>query len=379
MTRTFCYITGTRADFGLMQPTLQAIAEKDGLDVKVVVSGMHLSERFGHTVDEVRASGLTIAAEIPVPIDSDTEAGMALCAGSFANAFATHLSQNSYDGLLLLGDRWEMLAGAMAGMLSGIPVFHICGGERSGTVDDALRHAISKIAHVHLVATDDARERLVRMGEEDRRIHVVGTPGLVGIPNFRSPDRDAVAAEFGFDPSKPIAIMLFHPVVQDAAIAEEQCDAILNVLADREIQTVCLLPNADTGNSAIRSSILWHAARNDALRPVPHLARDGFWSLMAQSDLMIGNSSAGIIEAASFGIPVVNVGDRQKDRLRNTNVFDCEPAQSAVQAAVDEVLSRGRQPPGNVYGDGLTDTRIATLLAEFDFEDAALRRKSMWY
>ena len=362
-----------------MRPTLQAITEKDGLDVELVVSGMHLSERFGHTVDEVRSSGLTIASEIPVPIDTDTEAGMALCAGSFGNAFAKHLSQTSYDALLLLGDRWEMLAGAMTGMLAGIPVFHICGGERSGTVDDALRHAISKIAHVHLVATDDARDRLVKMGEEDRRIHVVGTPGLVGIPNFASSGRDAVAAEFGFDPDMRIAIMLFHPVVQDAAIASGQCDAILNVLADRGIQTVCLLPNADTGNSAIRASILRHAAQNNALQAVPHLARDVFWSLMAQADLMIGNSSAGIIEAASFGIPVVNVGDRQKDRLRNGNVLDCEPRQSAVASAVDEALSRGRQAPANVYGDGLTDARITTLLATFDFEDDDLRRKSMWY
>lgn len=379
MPRRFCYVSGTRADFGLMRSTLAAIAAHPDLAIEIVATGMHLSDRFGHTIDDIRDSGLPIVAEIPVDIDLDSEIGMALCAGQFADQFARHLSSHEYDGIVLLGDRWEMLAAAMAGMLAGLPIAHFCGGERSGTVDDALRHAISKIAHLHLVATTDSRDRLVRMGEEEARIRVVGTPGLVGLADFRSASRKEVAARYGFDRERPIALMLFHPVVQDAPDAGRQSAVILDALGERGYQTVGLLPNADTGNDAIRRTLLAREREGATIKPIAHLDRRDFWDLMANADVMIGNSSAGIIEAASFGIPVVNVGDRQQDRLRNENVIDCDLEVPAVLAAIDAAAMRGRRVTENVYGCGKTDSKVAAILAEMDWDDPSLLRKSMRY
>jgi GDP/UDP-N,N'-diacetylbacillosamine 2-epimerase (hydrolysing) len=378
VTRRLTYVTGTRADFGVTLPALRRLAATPGLSLDLVVTGMHLSDRFGRTEREVEQSGLAIAARIALPIDDDSAEGMARCAGRMADAMAAHLAGHRPDALLVLGDRSEMLAAALPAMLAGIPVVHIAGGERSGSVDDSMRHALSKLAHVHLVANADAEARLAAMGEEPWRIHRVGALGLVGLTELADVPRSALAARYGFDADAPFVLMLFHPVVQDAALAGDQVAALLGALGDRRIQTLCLLPNADHGTGQIRAAIA-AAAERGAVSAVDHMPRADYLSALANAALLIGNSSSGIVEAASFGTPTVNVGDRQEGRARNANTFDAEPDRAAISAAIAQALAWPRAPAANVYGDGRADLYVAEILSGLDLADPALLKKRLTY
>ncbi len=374
MTRRITYVTGTRADFGLMLPTLRRIAAHPELDLELVVTGMHLSPRFGSTVREVEASGLPVAERIELPIEDDSAGGMARCGGIMAERMAARIAASPPDVLLLLGDRSEMLAAGFAAALANVPVAHLCGGERSGTVDDSLRHALSRLAHLHLVATGEAAERLVASGEEAWRVHRVGTPGLVGIEALASVPRGELVERYGLADA-PYALMLFHPVVQDAGLAGEQVQQLLDALAGSGLAVLALLPNADHGQTRIRERL----TACPGLTIVEHMPREDYLSAMRHAAVMIGNSSSGIIEAASLGTPVVNVGDRQAGRARNPNVIDVPAEADAIREGIAAALALGEDPFPNLYGDGRTDERVAALLAELDLADPRLLKKRMTY
>lgn len=362
MTRRICYVTGTRADFGLMQTSLQAIKAHPDLDLDLMVTGMHLSAAHGHTVQEIRDAGLPIRAEFPVPLDPATGATMARNIGRMVMAFVDEWDTDRPDLVLLLGDRGEMLAGAIAAIHLNLPVVHVHGGERSGTVDEPVRHAISKLSHCHIVATAASRERLIRMGEHPDAVWVTGAPGLDGLAQLATLSRAALCQEHMLDAEQPVALMVFHPVLQEAAQAAEATELILDSLRDQGTQVVALMPNSDAGSGPIRE-MLQRRNGHDGVRVLMHLARQRFASWMAQCDVMIGNSSAGIIEAATFGTPVLNLGSRQNLRERNANTVDAPLERDALLLALKALLNKGRLPPTNVYGDGQTAARIADLLA----------------
>jgi GDP/UDP-N,N'-diacetylbacillosamine 2-epimerase (hydrolysing) len=378
MSRRVVYLTGTRADFGLMLPTLRTLAARSGLDLEIVATGMHLSPRYGHTIDEVRATGLPVNRLIPVNVDQDSGFAMARATAGVAQGMADYFAQRSPQACLLLGDRWEMLAAAMTATLSGVPIFHLCGGERSGSVDDAFRHAVSKLAHVHGVATTGARDRLVAMGEEPWRVHVVGTPGLVGLTSLVKTARAQLALQRGLRSGVPIALVLFHPIVQEADLAGDQMAAVLCAVRAQGFQALCLMPNADAGNSAIRGAIEMAVSNDEGICVVTHLPREEYVSWLASVDVLVGNSSSGIIEAASLGTPVVNIGDRQAGRERNANTFDCIPQVDAIETALAQALMYPRTDRRNIYGDGRTDMLVADLIEHTPF-DAALMKKRLIY
>lgn len=362
MTRHICYVTGTRADFGLMQTSLKAIQAHPDLDLDLMVTGMHLSAAHGHTVQEIRDAGLPIRAEFPVPLDPATGATMARNLGRMVMAFVDEWDTDRPDLVLLLGDRGEMLAGAIAAIHLNLPVVHVHGGERSGTVDEPVRHAISKLSHCHFVATAASRERLIRMGEHPEAVWVTGAPGLDGLTQLATLSRAALCQEHMLDAEQPVALMVFHPVLQEAAQAAEATELILDSLRDQGTQVVALMPNSDAGSGPIRE-MLQRRNGHDGVRVLTHLPRQRFASWMAQCDVMIGNSSAGIIEAATFGTPVLNLGSRQNLRERNANTVDAPLERHALLLALKALLNKGRLPPTNVYGDGQTAARIADLLA----------------
>jgi GDP/UDP-N,N'-diacetylbacillosamine 2-epimerase (hydrolysing) len=362
MTRRICYVTGTRADFGLMQTCLQAIQAHPALDLDLIVTGMHLSAAHGHTVQEIRDAGLPVRAEFPVPLDPATGATMARNLGRMVIAFVDEWDADRPDLVLLLGDRGEMLAGAIAAIHLNLPVVHVHGGERSGTVDEPVRHAISKLSHCHFVATAASRERLIRMGEHPDAVWVTGAPGLDGLAQLATLSRAVLCQEQMLDTDRPVALMVFHPVLQEAAQTAEATGLILDSLRDQGTQVVALMPNSDAGSGPIRE-VLQQRSGHDGVRVLTHLARPRFASWMAQCDLMIGNSSAGIIEAATFGTPVLNLGSRQNLRERNANTIDAPLERQALLKSLHGLLSRGRLPPTNVYGDGQTASRISDLLA----------------
>jgi GDP/UDP-N,N'-diacetylbacillosamine 2-epimerase (hydrolysing) len=373
MSRRISYVSGTRADFGLMARTLGLIDAAADLDLSVVVTGMHLSPPHGETVREIEAAALRIAARVPVALEPSTGATMARGIGAMVTAFTDVFEAERPDIVLLLGDRGEMLAGAIAALHLNIAVAHIHGGERSGTVDEPVRHAISKLAHLHMAATESAQARLIAMGENAKHVHVTGAPGLDGLDDAELPARDELMRAHGLDPAKPFALMVFHPVLQEAGQAEADAAALLAAMETCE--TLVLMPNADAGSDGVRA-VLESACGRDGLALVTHLARPDFLAAMARADVMTGNSSAGIIEAASFGTPVVNVGRRQQLRERNANVRDVaiDEAGGAIAAA----LAGGRFAAANIYGDGQAAMRIVTVLRETAI-DAALMNKMNSY
>lgn len=375
--RRIVYLSGTRADFGLMRSTLARIAAKPGLSLQVLVTGMHLSAEHGHTVDEIRAAGFAICGEISLDMRTRTGESMSVGIADCLRGLTETLARERPDLLLLLGDRGEMLAGAIAALHLGIACVHLHGGERSGTVDEPVRHAISKLATHHFVATPGSRDRLVAMGEEPARIHVTGAPGLDGLCELGAMPRAACLEALGLAPDARFILVAFHPVVQQAASAQRQAADLAEALSATGLPLVWLEPNADAGALGVLQA-LDDVTLPAGSRRVTHLPRPLFVAAMAHCELLAGNSSAGIIEAASFGTPVLNAGDRQRLREHGGNVLDVPVEPGTLRAGLASLLDSPRRAWENPYGDGRAGERIAALLASLPL-DAALLEKANSY
>lgn len=371
--RRLLYLTGTRADFGLMARTLQLVDQDPALELSLAVTGMHLSPLFGETITDVRASGLPIAAELPVTLEDGTPLESAQAVASILAGLSAHMDRERPDALVLLGDRGEMLAGAIAAVHLNVPIFHLHGGERSGTIDESIRHAISKLAHYHFTSTRGAWERLVRMGEDPAHVFVTGAPGLDDTLAAQPKSRAEIFAEFDLDPDRTTGLMVFHPVVQSEAEAGTQVETLLQAALDSDLQLIALAPNSDAGSQHIRAALA-RFEDHPKLRLRTHLARGAYLALMARVDVMLGNSSSGILEAASFGTPVVNAGDRQTGRERNSNTIDVPVEAQAVRRAIAAALEHGRHDGSNIYGDGHAAPRIRDLLRDLPLSPDLLNK-----
>ena len=365
MRRKVLYVTGTRADFGLMTSTLEKIARSPALDLGIVATGMHLDARYGSTIREVEATGIRLAGHVEVEEGEPTGALMAKNIGRMLIGFVDIFAAEKPDLVLVLGDRGEMLAGALAAIHLNVPVAHLHGGERSGTIDEPIRHAISKLSHYHFVASKESRERLLRMGEEERRIFVVGAPGLDGLAGLVRHDRREICARYGLDPRQRFAMMVFHPVVQEAEASGPAADLVLARLRAAGVQVLALMPNSDAGSQAVRD-VLTRRHGSGEIALATHLSREQYVSALAVCDVLVGNSSSGIIEAATFGTPVVNIGSRQNLRQRNANVIDAGQNEAEIDAALRSAFAAGRREMVNVYGDGRAGSRIVRLLETVD-------------
>lgn len=371
MSRKILYVTGTRADYGLMRGSLKQIDSDPRLDLTILVTGMHLDPVYGLTVNEIERDGFVIASRVKTILEGNSGSVMGRAIGEMLVSFTTILESEAPDIVLLLGDRGEMLAGAIAAIHLNIPVVHIHGGERSGTVDELVRHAISKLSHYHFVATKESQKRLIKMGEIPEHVSVVGAPGLDAIREQAIYSRSELISEGKLDPDRKTALMVYHPVLQEMEQGRQNLELMVAALRANEFQIIALMPNADAGSADIRSA-LKDFAKADDIRVFTHLKRDKFVSWMAIADVMIGNSSSGIIEAASFGTPVINVGSRQNMRERNKNVLDVPAEPEALQSAIDKAGLVGRYEIQNLYGDGDASEKIAELLATLWLEKEIL-------
>jgi len=369
--RKVCYISGTRADFGLMKNVLVEIDRCSKLSLDIIVTGMHLLSDYGYTCQDIENSGLKITSRIPVKLSGKSGDEMSVAIGEQIIGFTHALKNICPDLIMLLGDRGEMLAGAISALHLNIPIVHIHGGELSGTVDEPVRHAISKLSHFHFTATDRARERLIKMGEDNSRIFVTGAPGLDEIvsANLRSPLE--MCREYNLDPVRPFSLVLFHPVVQYAADAGKQFNSVFKALIQSGGQYLIIRPNADAGGSAINSVIDEFKLSID-MHIVTHLSRIDFLSLLQASEMLIGNSSSGIIEAASLGTRVVNIGDRQRSRERNSNVIDVQVDVEDILRGITRSRELGMFNGNNIYGDGKSAERIVKLLVEIPLNRSVL-------
>ena len=378
--RTIFYVTGTRADFGLMASTLQQIAAHPQLRLQVAVTGMHLSPSCGFTVRDIEALGLPIVARIPTNVEDRTPAAMAQAIGEAVIGLTGALAQARPDLVMVIGDRGEMLAGAIAALHLGIPIVHLHGGERSGTVDEPVRHAITKLSHWHFVATEESRQRVIGLGERPEHVWITGAPSLDDLAQQGAKPRAQVLHELGLPATARFVLVLFHPVVQEMDDAYQQTLALAQALREAldgsPTQVLWLSPNADAGSAAILRAL--GEAHDERLRRITHLPRPLYVAALRHAEALVGNSSSGIIEAASFGTPVVNIGNRQRARERNHNTLDCAAERPAIAAAIAEALAHGRYAPANRYGDGRSGARITHLLATLPI-DAGLLDKVNTY
>ena len=372
--RKVLYVTGTRADFGLMASTLQRIHAHPDLQLQVAVTGMHLDPAYGLTVGEIEAMGLPIVARVPVDVQGRSGAAMARAIGQAVIGLTEAFSQARPDLVLVIGDRGEMLAAAIAAIHLGIPLVHLHGGERSGTVDESVRHAITKLSHWHFVASEESRQRVIRFGEKPEHVWITGAPSLDGVQAQAQAAQVQLPAALGLEEDTPFVLVLFHPVLQEAASAGAQtqavADALRDALAGSLRRIVWLAPNADAGSAAILDALA--GQRSARIVRLTHLPRPLFLAALLRADALVGNSSAGIIEAASLGTPVVNIGNRQRARERNANTIDCVAERSAIAQALAGALAHGRYAPDNRYGHGSAGERITELLATLPIEPSLL-------
>lgn len=371
--RKITYISGTRADFGLIQSTLLNINSDPELEINVCVTGMHFFEQYGKTIDEIKSSGLDIGAEVKVEMQDKTGAGMSHSIADMIHGLTSALEKLNPDIVIVLGDRGEMLAGAIAAIHLNIPIVHIHGGERSGTIDEPIRHAISKLSHYHFVTTEQSRHRLIKMGENKENVYRVGAPGLDDIFRLPVPDKVNLYNKYQLDETKETILIIYHPVVQDGATAGDEISTILDAVQFKEFQIVILMPNSDAGSYFIRKVI--KEKRDETFRIISHMPRNDYLEMVSLVNVLVGNSSSGIIEAATLGTAVVNIGSRQALRERNSNVIDVPVIKREyIQEAMKQALNMDKGKWDNVYGTGDTAIKITDLLKKIPINKSILKK-----
>lgn len=365
--RRILAVTGSRADYGLMRPVFAAIARHPDLALELLVTGMHLAPRFRASLDEIERDDFAPRHLVDARAADGSGQAMAEALGAGLTETARTIARLRPDLLLLQGDRGEMLAAAAAAAHLNVPVVHMSGGDRTGTIDDSIRNAITAFAHVHLTTCGESSARVIAMGEAPARVLQVGEPALDGILGLDPLPLAQLAAELDLDPGRAIALATQHPVTDQPEAAAEQITETLEALAALDLQTVFTYPNTDAGGEAMTRVL--EAWRGRAfLRVVPHLGSRRYLSLMRYAAVLVGNSSSGIIEAPSFRLPAVNVGTRQHRRTRAVNVIDVGHDRQAIRAAIeralhDQAFRAGLAACVNPYGDGTCAERTVDLLA----------------
>jgi GDP/UDP-N,N'-diacetylbacillosamine 2-epimerase (hydrolysing) len=366
--RKICVVTGSRAEYGLLRWIMEGIRVAPDLELQLIATGMHLSPEFGLTFREIERDGFHIDRKVEVLLSSDTPAGIAKSMGVGLIGFADVLQQLQPDLLLILGDRFEIFSAAAAALVASIPVAHVHGGETTeGAFDEALRHSITKMAQLHFVAAEEYRKRVVQLGEQPERVFVVGGLGLDSIIRLPLLERAALQSALGFELGAKSLLVTFHPATLDDADCEQQMTELLAALDRRaDTQLIFTLPNADTHGRALATMIEQYAAARANAHVFVSLGQLRYLSCLRFVDGVVGNSSSGLIEAPSFRIGTVNIGDRQRGRLKAASVIDCEPERESIGAALDRLYSpdfRAKLPGvRNPYGEGGASDKIVAVL-----------------
>jgi len=372
MKRRIAVVTSSRADYSHLYWPLYELQHHPEIDLGVIALGAHLSPEFGNTLREIEKDGFPIIARIECLLSSDTDTGMAKTIGLATLSLADALSAWRPDLLLLIADRYEMLAPASVALALRIPVAHIEGGEVSqGAIDDAVRNALTKLAHIHFSSTPLARRRVIAMGEEPWRVHHAGAPSLDHLRRSELLSREQLQQRLNLDLNQPTLLVAFHPVTIHRDTTEE-VDALFDALSHLPGQILFVYPNSDAGSRLLIERTQAFAADRVLTRIFVNLDAITYWSLMRQVDALIGNSSSGIMEAASFALPVVNVGMRQQGRERAVNIIDTPASTPAILAAIERARSpefrQSLQGMANPYGDGHAAERIVEVLANTPLE-----------
>lgn len=378
--RRIAVVTGARADYGIYRPVLKAICAQSTLDLQLLVCGAHLSADFGHTVDAIAADGFPIAARIKTLEKDDSPTGIATSMANGLRGFGKAYARLRPDLILVLGDRYEMFAAAAAALPFALPLAHIHGGEATeGVIDEAFRHAITKMSHLHFASTELYARRIIQMGEAPERVFVSGAPSLDNLTDIHLLDRTAIEQDLGLRLDPAPLLVTFHPVTLEAEDTGRHIFELLAALENQNRPMIFTYPNADThGRTVIEAIDAFVNVRPNAVA-VKSLGTEKYFSLMNLAAAMVGNSSSGIVEAASFKLPVIDIGSRQRGRIRARNVMHTECNRVAIASAIAHVLDpkfrHSLDGLVNPYGDGRATERIISVLTSHSLDHSLVEKK----
>jgi GDP/UDP-N,N'-diacetylbacillosamine 2-epimerase (hydrolysing) len=375
--RKLLFVTGSRGEYGYIRPILRRLQGDPDLLFEIAATGMHLLPEFGNTIHEIERDGFPVTYRPTGTLAGYTPATMMKSMCVLGLALVDIFDQARPDFVVLAGDRGEQLISAITAAHLNIPVAHIQAGELSGNIDGQSRHAIARFAHVHFAANEDAAQRLVQSGEQEFRVFNVGAPQLDDFLEGRVLDRTRVYERYRIEPSRPFILLIYHSVTEEFELARQQMEGALSAVGATGLDTVVIFPNSDAGSMMIRESIArFQNPRLHVFRSVP---REDYAGLMAAASVLVGNSSSGLLEAPSFELPVVNIGRRQKGRVRGENVIDCGYEASAIRTAVERALScefrRTLAGMRNPYGDGRSSERIIEILKAIRVDEKLLKKE----
>ncbi len=366
--RKICVVTGTRAEYGLLYPILKEIESREELLLQLVVTTAHLSDEFGSTYKKIEEDGFFINEKIENLLSSDSKSSIAKSTGLAIILLSDAFSRIEPDVVLLLGDRFETHAAATTAMLMNIPIAHIHGGEiTEGAVDEKIRHSITKMSSLHFTSTGEYRDRVIQMGESSDTVFLVGAPGIDNIVNMKLLDRNELESELGWRINKPTALFTYHSETLSTVEATDQIRKILSIIGGLDINVLFTYANADDGGRVINNEIEEFASKDkEKYLVVKSLGQLKYLSAMKHLNFIIGNTSSGIIEAASFQKPVINIGRRQLGRLQSGNVADStiEKLEEAVSRVMSDRFIGRCNEVVNIYGDGRSSQHIVDLLRE---------------
>lgn len=372
-------LTTTRAEYGILHPLIDKMLKDSFFDVRVLVSGTHLKNEYGNSIQEIESDSIPIAAKIDILSGEDSPYGISVTMGTAIQKFAKYFSENKLDGLVVLGDRYETLSVCIAAMNERIPIIHLHGGETTeGAIDECIRHSITKMSQLHLTATDEYRRRVIQLGENPDRVFNIGSIGVENVLKKRLLSFDELASSLNeiyrgsnkFVLNRPYAVVTFHPVTLENNTAANQVDELIKVVNEHgEISYIFTLANADSGGMVINDKILQCERENENVYVFPSLGALRYLSAVKYASMVIGNSSSGIIEVPSFGIPTINIGDRQKGRVRAKSVIDCYPTREGIANAM--TIAKSEQFLGtcakdnNPYYKANSSENAAKLIKDF--------------
>ena len=378
--RTIGVVTVARSDYGIYLPLLRKIQADPDLRLHLIVAGMHLSPEFGLTVKAIEADGFEIGERVEMLLSSDTPEGIAKSMGLGTIGFAQSFARFRPDILVVLGDRFEMHAATLAALPFKIPVAHIHGGEiTQGAIDDALRHSMTKLSHLHFVSTEEYARRVIQLGEEPWRVIVSGALSLDNLHSVDLLTAHELEAKYGLHLDRPPLLVTFHPVTLEYEQTEWQVSELLAALNVFEMPLVFTAPNADIGSRTIFRMIREFVQAHASAQMVDNLGTRGYFSMMTIAAAMVGNSSSGIVEAASFELPVVNIGSRQSGRVRGANVIDVGYKQTSIleglRKALDPQFHARLRGIHNPYGSGGASGKIVEVLKQVQLDDKLVMKR----
>ena len=343
--RKICVVTGTRAEYGLLSRLIKMIDEADKTQLQLIATNMHLSPKYGNTYQEIEKDGFTIDYKIPI-IDENAEDNAATTLKSMAKAlsgFADAYNQLKPDLVVLLGDRYEILAAAEAALIERIPIAHIHGGELTeGAYDDAIRHSITKMSQLHFPTTDEHKKRIIQLGEQPERVFNVGSLGVENTKKLTLKNKEEIEREIDFKIDQNTILVTYHPVTLGKRTAKDDIEDFVDALEERkDLRIIFTMPNSDTGGQFIVDAINSFVTRNShRAKAYKSLGVLRYLSVIKQVVAVVGNSSSGLLEVPSFGIPTLNIGDRQKGRTAAESVYNCDSDKTSILEGLDKVLSK---------------------------------------